>query len=127
MKTRTHTTAARTRHQSALSTLHATGNGDGLKMWRSLRKLETTAHRAAEQYCNGEIDSEGWEKISDSVKESARKLFGGKLPDQFFVNGDPRGYALKICGPEAGNPGGYIPEGMQTDWGGNGCLAAVIE
>ena len=128
MKTSTHTTAARTRHHTALATLHTSpATADGLKMWRALRKIETTAHRAAEAYCNGEIDMDGWERVRESTTTAAKKAFGGTLPEGFFVNGDPRGYALKIRGPEAGRPGFPIPDGMVTDWGGNGILAAIIE
>jgi hypothetical protein len=53
----------------------------------------------------------------EAVIEQVKKLFGGKLPEGFFVNYDARGYALKL---KDGRKFGY------QDWGGNGILAPDI-
>lgn len=121
------------RHIKALETLGFTGG------FRTLRTLENRAHRNAELYCGSSyhdgvtnrwidlsIDSEEYERRQERIIEQVKALFNGELPTGFFINGDPRGYALKI---NAGNEAGmtyhpeYIPEGMHTDWGGYGILA----
>jgi hypothetical protein len=112
------------RHLKALATLGFTGS------YRTLKTLENRAHRNAEQYCNdpyyGGIEGDEYERRQEVIAEQVKRLFGGTLPAGFFINGDPRGYALKI---NAGNEAGmtyhpeYIPEGLHKDWGGYGILA----
>ena len=109
------------RHLKALAELGFTGS------FLTLRRLEERANRAAVRYCNGEISSEQWELSKWDIIASVSRLFkGGNLPKGFFINGDPRGYALKInSGNEAGqvHHPEYIPAGLHTDWGGYGILA----
>lgn len=66
------------------------------KSFRAIRLLEIRANRLAEKYCNDEVDysiiEAGFNRIKDELKEG----FGGKLPDGFFINQDPRGYQLKL-------------------------------
>lgn len=112
------------RHLKALAELGFVGS------YRTLKTLENRAHRNAELYCysesDGGINSDTYEARQEKITEQVKKLFGGTLPRGFFVNGDPRGYALKInSGNEAGmeyHPE-YIPEGLHKDWGGYGILA----
>ena len=136
------TAARRARHHAALASLHASpATADGLKIWRTLRRVEAEAHDAATAQCNGAAygsqpfrpdclpdGTEGteeqptpWEDYSATVRARVAKAFGGKVPQGFFFNQDARGYSLKL------NPDKVtIPEGMGTDWGGNGLLAAEI-
>lgn len=106
----------------------------GLAMWRKLRALEQLAHRGAEAYCNGErlnlrpgtsfdfrADEDAWMQFCECVKGEAMKVFGGIAPPGFYVNHDPRGYALKLDPDKA-----TVPAGMEKDWGGYGILAADI-
>lgn len=97
-------------------------------MWRKLRRLETEAHDAATAQCNGErYQSQPFRSDLEmrafklTVRSQIITVFGGTLPKGFFVNGDPRGYALKLDPDKT-----TIPEGMETDWGRNGILAAEI-
>ncbi len=91
-----------------------------------LRVSEGRMHRAAERYCNGEIDETILTRTEDRVTEKLIVLFNGKLPDGFFINTDPRGYALKIEdsvmkeNQEEWAKLGLSPE---RDWGGYGILA----
>lgn len=123
-------------HIKALETIGFTGS------FRTLKTLENRAHRNAELYCGIEyhdgatnrwvsvnIDGEEYERRQEAIEQSVKRLFGGNLPAGFFINGDPRGYALKI------DPGQsyesdfhpeYVPEGMHKDWGGYGILAPEI-
>lgn len=91
-----------------------------------LRFLENRAHYWAEKYCNGDLDGNDWDAVIFDFEQAIKKLHGGTLPNGFFVNGDPRGYALKISAGEsyeAEYHPEYIPEGLYKDWGGFGVLA----
>ena len=107
-------------HHWALSTL-VDGKIDGLVLWRRLRKIEIVMHKANEMYCNGDFDMEAWEAAKAYAQSAIKRAFHGTIPEGFFINGDPRGCALKLD-PDV-RP---IPEGMERDWGGNGILAAEI-
>lgn len=106
-----------TRHLAALATLAHRPESDGKKIYRSLRRIEARAHRANEAACSSQ---EGVDRLPSeyaSIRRSVKRVLGS-LPDGFFINGDPRGYALKIDPSEAA-----VPSGLQKDWGGYGCLA----
>lgn len=99
---------------------------DGLALWRKLRRIENAAGAAATAQCNGEAyggqpfrEEAQWEEFKEQTKSKVAAVFGGRLPEGFFFNGDPRGYALKIERAK-------LPEGMHRDWGSYGCLAAEI-
>lgn len=120
--------ARREAHQRALETLHAMPDkANGLKMWRALRKLETLANAHATYYCNGrngsgfEYGAENWENFLTLLMPQVEKIFG-HVPKGFFVNGDARGHALKLDSEKV-----KIPDGMETDWGRDGILAAMID
>lgn len=132
-------------HNAALSRLHSTpitgydGYDEteqheerGLKMWRKLRRIEAVAHDATTAQCNGEAyngqpfrDEIQWQEFKGAIAARVASVFGFTHlhpPKGFFLNSDPRGYALKLD-PEKCT----VPDGMQTDWGGNGILAAEID
>ncbi len=112
----------RENHHKALETLRAPEcKLTGLQLWRKLVKIEREAHKAATDYCNGDIEQEDFDVEKEKATVAVRNAFGHYLPG-FFVNGDPRGYALKLDNDKT-----TIPEGMHKDWGGYGILAAVIE
>lgn len=131
-------------HYSALVRLaEACGvkKADGKKLSVKLLKIEQDAHAGAEAYCNGETyksrifgeynfnaDENAWDRFSEMIEREVQVLFV-KLPPFFYVNGDARGYALKIRGAEAGHDYGrelIEKTGLQKDWGGNGLLAPEI-
>lgn len=144
MKTTSHTSERRARHHAALASLTANPFQSGLAIWRKLRRVECLASAGAVAYCNGEIFAasngskaggiyrhydfqregcEAWEAfVTREIIPAVARAFGGRIPDGFCVNGDPRGYALKIDKDQ----GGIIPAGMETDWGGCGILAPEI-
>lgn len=112
-------------HHAALEQL-ANNKTPGLTLWRKLRRIENQAHNAATAQCNGEAfngepfrDEDEWERFKAGITHSV-ELVMGWVPAGFFINGDPRGYALKIESAE-------MPAGMHKDWGGYGILAPVIE
>lgn len=116
MNRKQYITHRRAEHAAALATLHANpAAADGAAMLRGLRSVERTTHRAATDYCNGEKTLEQWEETKDKARALVSQIFGGALPDGFFINGDPRGYALKLqTAPAAG---------LETDWGRHAILA----
>lgn len=79
------------------------------------------ATKATTAYCNGEIDEVACDEACRFAAEAVARIFGG-VPAGFFVNRDPRGYALKLD-----NEVTTIPDGMHKDWGGYGILAATID
>lgn len=86
----------------------------GETIYKDLLRVEHKAHRLAERRCDDPTMTEEREERLEKryTKEVAGIL--GYLPDGFFINGDPRGYALKIAGD---SPISY------TDWGGYHILA----
>lgn len=82
-----------------------------------LLKAEREARRRTTLECNQAISDEESEKWSEKFLNRLTKNLGvSKMPDGFFINYDPRGYALKM-------KEGTFPQGLWTDWGGYGILA----
>ncbi len=132
-------TRDRIAHHRALETLRDPScSKSGIQIWRKLCELERLAHAGATAHCNGESihlswplfgtraydfrsDENAWDNLASVVKDCVRNIFG-HVPAGFFVNGDARGYALKLDPEEV-----TIPQGMHTDMGSNGILAARID
>jgi len=93
----------------------------GKKLSTTLWKLETKGHKAAENYCNGVIQEDEFDRISTSIETEIFTLMPSLKG--FFVNGDARGYALKISDKvmrEENYP-------LHQDWGGYGILSPEIK
>lgn len=130
---------ARIAHHRALETLRAPEcQLSGIQLWRKLCEIERLAHAGATAWCNGEnirlvwplfgprdydfrTDENAWDALKSVATDCVRNIFR-TVPAGFFVNGDTRGYALKLD-PEKCT----VPAGMDTDWGRNGILAARID
>lgn len=97
---------------------------NGKKLSLALWKLEQLAHKGAEDLCNGIIEQDQWEKLSEDVTAKVQSLFSGRL-EGFFVNGDPRGYALKIDDSVVREK--YADINLHRDMGGYGILSPEIE
>lgn len=121
MKANANVIQERARHHAALKAmLPSDSTMSGLDCWRKLRRLETKAERLALQLCNGpEVDENQQGRIIDEVTAGVEKVFGRKLPG-FFINLDPRGYALKLE-PKS------VPYPLHRDWGDNQILAPLID
>ena len=92
---------------------------DPVKLCKKLRRIETKTHQASTDYCNGAIDWERWEEIAlDAVRELI-DLLDPVDANEFYINGDPRGYALKI---ESESVKARKLD-IERDWGGYGILA----
>jgi hypothetical protein len=88
---------------------------DPVKLCKALRRNETIAHRHAEMACNGEYQSEeSQDRAAQQIIRPVRALLGD-TGERVWINGDPRGYALKIDL----RPG----EELHRDWGNYGIIA----
>ncbi len=104
-------------------------NPDGKKISVALFHAENLGARRALALCNDEsYTAKGYER-SEADRETVRDMMRaalGKLPPGFFVNTDPRGYALKI---DDENPAGKAlidAANLHRDAGGFGILSPEI-
>lgn len=113
------------KHGNSLNAIFNTGI-DSVKLCKNLRKLEIKAAKLATDYCNGEngVDTENWELKCAPILAAVRKLLfvngmtNTPLDWCIFINGDARGYSLKISDK-------YVRENklnIYTDWGGYGII-----
>ena len=94
---------------------------DPIKLCKKLHRLEREAHKLAMDYCNGEngVNSENWEEKSEEILIRAKMFLNVTDGYPIFLNGDARGYALKI-------KDSYVRDmqlAIHTDFGGYGILA----
>lgn len=89
---------------------------------RTLTRLDRKAHVYNEQWCNGDITEEIYEDAITIITTGVERVFGGKLPDGFVLNRDPRGYALKLDDTYIRNAEGPVKD-IFRDFGGYGILA----
>lgn len=85
-------------HYSALeklATICGLENPDGKKLSLKLFKLEQKASVLTTDYCNGDIDTDTIGSLLTPIEAEVNSIFKGNLKG-FFINRDPRGYALKI-------------------------------
>lgn len=113
---------------------------DGKKISVALWKLEREVHDATTARCNGaafgsmpflddcgldgeESESSPWRVYMAFVAQRLAGILGG-LPDGFFINGDARGYALKIDDEDGAEL--IAATRMHTDCGRFGILSPEI-
>ena len=95
---------------------------DPFDICKRLRRLEAEGSRLAVDRCNGDVDEAEAEKRGEVLLYRADIILGFKdagIP--VFLNGDPRGYALKIDDAWMRLHARDSP--LHRDWGGNGILA----
>ncbi len=111
-----------------------------MALCKKLRRIETVAHKGAEAYCNGDTfhigiakkfdfnrDENAWESFEQFILTKVEKLLSDC--DEILVNGDARGYALKLTeefttdwnNAPFGNHAGRLK--IYSDMGGYGILA----
>ena len=91
---------------------------DPIKLSKALFSLENKAHRLTTDECNtGKDHSEALEALRLKVLKKLGLKPSDPLADSIFINGDPRGYAIKIHDQAAKNLA------IHKDWGGFGILA----
>ena len=85
---------------------------DPIKLCKRLRRAELAANHNAVLLCNGDLQQEDYEVLQDAISIGVCAMLSSPRP---WINGDPRGYALKIDL----QPG----EDLYRDWGGYGIIA----
>ena len=90
---------------------------DPVKLCKRLFRLENKAHKLAVDFCNGEIDQLEWDQKADKILTKVEAILKNKKV--LFLNGDARGYALKIDDEYIRNNNLNI----HRDWGGYGIVA----
>lgn len=106
---------------------------DNVTLCKKLHSLEAKAHKLAEDYCNGVngVDSENWDEKCKPILEKVYAILNNGKPFEdrphqrkvpIFVNGDARGYALKINDAFM-NLLEKQGKTLHKDWGGYGILA----
>lgn len=84
------------RHGEQINKIFNTGLKP-VEVSRKLFRLENAMHRSTTDYCNGDIESDQYERIECNILDRLNKILRfKKLGVPIFVNGDARGYALKI-------------------------------
>ena len=102
------------KHGNNLNAIFNTGL-EPVKLCKKLFRLENKAHRLATDYCNGVVSCDQFDTDSQKILDKVASILGNNLG--IFVNGDARGYALKIDDRLAHQMKIY------KDWGGYGILA----
>ena len=109
-----------TKHITNISLLAGIDTFEAEKLFNRLVRLEKKAHRLCEYECNtGEDMDDQLKSILLKVKKLLNVADCSELDDAVFINGDPRGYALKIRSE-------YVAKhniDIYRDWGGYGILA----
>jgi hypothetical protein len=106
-----------TQHGTKLQALFGL-SGDPVELSKKLHSIEVKAHRYAEQECSGEIEQS--DERDKQILDAVDKITGFRAKGiPVFLNGDPRGYALKI-------DDAYMRQhnvDLHKDWGGYGIIA----
>ena len=105
------------KHGQRLNNLFSTGVNN-VALCKKLFRLENRVHRLAEDYCNGRINHEQYEETSDILLEEVALTLGTD-ESNIFINGDPRGYAIKFTTEFTNNN----IKNMWRDMGGYGIVA----
>ena len=114
------TLTKRQRKSRHLKELYALGLQKG--KYAALVRIEKKSAKLAEDACNFlSMESREYNLRHKDIIDDLRTIFYPKnLPKGLFVNGDPRGYSLKIRTEDNGEyPNRKI---SYTDWGGYGIL-----
>ena len=99
---------------------------DPALLYRELRAVEKRLHKLAEDDCNVGVTAKRRERVHAAAKHRLVELFNihedHDAYEALYLNGDPRGYALKMDEPWTRDRrnSGYP---LSTDWGGYGILA----
>jgi hypothetical protein len=113
------------RHVCNLQTLAGLANNynDALNLYKKLHRIEARCNRLFTNECNGtsNLTVEQEEKRDARILQQVKDLLPGLKT--IFLNGDPRGYALKIKPEEQIELRENKGINLYSDFGGYGILA----
>lgn len=101
---------------------------NGAAAYRQLRFCEDVLQRLHVDMCNAQVSPSRIASAHNTARSLIQKYFGPKfLENYFYLNSDPRGYALKV--EDAFEREVLYPAGinLQRDMGGYGLLAPDFE
>jgi hypothetical protein len=111
--------------QRRMEAFRRLGAEDPRAAGRAFDQIERRHHRKALAYCN-EPQTEGWLELWNTQKRmdlaALRELLPAVQDGAFFVNQDPRGYAIKLDNDTEAGRAAIELAGCVTDWGGYGLL-----
>jgi len=91
---------------------------DPVRLCKKLWRYECKASKNNEDHCNGIITIDVWEAVNNRILRDVNRLLQNTdVP--VFINGDPRGYALKISDAWMRRDNADLCR----DWGGYGVIA----
>jgi len=113
------------RHGLQLKAIFPTTQMGPVSICKALRRVENRMHKLAEDNCNYGVDDD---KLDKAHQSALNRVFEILEPTEeqkaaIFINGDPRGYALKI-------EDSYVRShslDIYRDWGGYGILAPEFD
>lgn len=109
----------RTKHLNNLAKIIELNFNDTKVAFKDLKAIEMNGHKAAEDYCNGVLNSDQYDVIIEELRTKVNVLIPNKeLVKNLHFNGDPRGHFLKINDDYIRNKKLVI----ETDWGGYGII-----
>ena len=118
-------TAIRTHGVNLQRIFPATRDLDPLALCRRVRLIEVKAHRLAERQCNEDMPEKVSDRLDAEIERRIEDVLSHKAAQvPVFVNGDPRGYALKI--DDAWMRQNRDKKPLHLDWGGYGIIAPEI-
>ena len=89
-----------TRHgQNLKAMFNLDQNIDPVKLCKRLLRLENKAHKLAVDYCNGDIYADDYDHETNKILTKVETILNNnylRANNIIFMNGDARGYALKI-------------------------------
>jgi len=115
-------TLALTRHLQALDKMLLNSEGPyPFFVYEKLRRIELKAHRFTSLGCERNLTDEETRQL-EAIERKLKAMFKPKFAKQIFINGDCRGYALKIRSVKPENIDNEC-KGLHYDWGKYGILA----
>lgn len=109
------------KHGQNLNNLFNTGIDD-ITLCKKLFRLERKAHQLALDYCNGEngVNTDNWDALCEPILKKVYSILKPENADlKVFLNGDARGYALKIKFDDTD----ARSQDIYRDWGNFGIIA----
>lgn len=122
MKTNIENFTALQNHLDFISKVNECTTFEAIKVYKKLCRIEKRVNRLFTADCNGtsNLTEEEEDKRDGKILQSVNKLV--KIPG-IFLNGDPRGYSLKIKPETVSELNEKHKINIYTDWGGYGILA----
>ena len=108
----------RTKHLTNLSVIFGLTYDMTKIVFKHLKAIEMNGHKLSLDYCNGDIESEAFEKEIVELKIKLHKLLPELVTKNMFFNSDPRGYFLKLEDE-------FVRQNninIERDWGGYGII-----